>query len=264
MKPIRKIYLSVILLVVSTALGIEARAQIGPEHVHLVPVRVEFIQPNSACNYYKTETMPIRFRLVRLPGASIPRGATAVKLTIYDSRGLYHVPSVPFTGGHPLVASFWIPNNFRAGSALITANLEDGDGLVLTTTVGSTQFKVHENKSRIEARLVGTEPNGKVKVGGKVRIRYRVLKRVAPCKIVFSIKGPNSGEIVSSVVREYRPVSPNQKELFHSFEFPYTFNEAGEYRLLWGSTPPLIGEGVIRFKVVHPVQTLYPTLGTAR
>ncbi len=260
----RKIYLLISLLVISAALGTEARAD-DPPQLNLMPVRVEFIRPNSTCDYYKGETMSIRFRLVRLPGASIPRTATAVKLAIIDAGGRgYHLPSVPFVEGHPLVASFWIPNSFRAGTALITANLEDGHGGVLTRTIGRAQFRVHENHSFILANVGLNEGHPALKVGDRIHVEYQAMTRVAPCKITFILKKPNGNRILSSVVRDYKPGAPDQRRPVYSFVFPYTLSAAGEYELLVTSTPPLFEETRLTFRAVVPLQTLHPPLGAAR
>ncbi len=263
MEPTRKVYLLIFLLVVSAALGTEARAD-DPPQLSLMPVRVEFIRPNSTCVYYQGETMSIRFRLVRLPGASIPRTATAVKLAIIDAGGRgYHVPSVPFVEGHPLVASFWIPNNFRRGRAIITANLEDGDGRVLTRTIGRTGFRVYENHSFLIV-TVGRIDYHPVEVGERIQVHYNALTRVPPCKITFTLKKRNGNRILSSVVRDYRPSAPDQRRPVYSFVFPYTPNEAGEYQVNWTSTPPVFRSGGQLFSVVQPLQTLHPPLGAAR
>lgn len=261
----RKVYLLIFLLVVSAALGMEARAD-DPAQLNLMPVRIEFIRPNSTCVYYQGETMSIRFRLARLPGASIPRGATAVKLAIYDAGGrLYHVPSVPFTEGHPLVASFWIPNNFRPGRAIITANLTDGHGLVLTREIGRTGFRVYENHSYLIVNVGGLiEGHHVLEVGERVQVEYTTLTRLPPCKITFTLKRRNSNRTLSSVVRDYRPGAPDQRRQVYSFVIPYTIREAGEYQVNWTSTPPVFRAGEQRFSVVQPRNTLVPPLGSAR
>ena len=252
MERIRKFCILVSFLLLVASLGVEARADDPQGGLRIIPVRVEFIRPNSTCDYYKGETISIRFRLSRLPGASLPPGARAVKLTIFDVSGQAHpVPSVSLERGHPPITRFWIPNNIRPGSAVIRAYLEGEHGRVLSRSIGEARFKIHDNHSTILFERGGE----RVEVGERIRVSYRAQQRVLPCTIFFSLKRQGTGEVIGSVARRYTPVSPDQREPSYSFVFPESVNirEAGRYEVVATSSPPLFQGSVHIYELVYPV-----------
>ncbi len=270
MERIRKFCILVSFLLLLVSLGVEARADDPQGGLRIIPVRVEFVRPNSTCDYFKGERISIRLRLSRLAGASLPPGTRAVKLTIYDTGGhAYHPPSVPLGGPlvTNLISNFWIPNNIRPGQALITANFADEDGMALSRTIGQANFRIHENHSRISMHVGPMDAQGRHQVGQRINVHYRVRKRVAPCNLTFTLRkgrGVGSGQVISSVTRNYRPVSPDQREPEYSFVFPDTIGEEGEYSVVVTSRPPLFEDASFGFYAVNTSHTLLPPLGARR